>query len=57
MQQRAAEIIIRADAFNVFNQDNYGLGANMANMSSASLGVNGNSWGRRVITLSGKFVW
>jgi hypothetical protein len=29
----------------------------MANMSSASFGVNGANWGRRVVTLSGKFAW
>jgi hypothetical protein len=49
------QLIIRADAFNAFNQDAYGLPN--ANMSSASFGINGNSWGRRVITVSGKFVW
>lgn len=49
------QIIIRADAFNVFNQDNYGIPN--ATMTSASFGVNGNTWGRRIVTLSGKFVW
>ena len=49
------QLIVRADAFNAFNQDNYGLPN--ANMSSASFGQNGNSWGRRIVTLAAKFVW
>jgi len=48
-------LILRADAFNVFNQDNYGLPT--SNMSSASFGQNGANWGRRIVTLSGKFSW
>ena len=60
------QIILRADAFNVFNQDNYGTSTNlstaMTNMSSPSFGQNpggpaANGWGRRIITLSGKFSW
>jgi hypothetical protein len=55
------QLMIRADAYNAFNQDNYGAATNlstaMANMSSASFGVNGANWGRRVVTLSGKFAW
>ena len=55
------QLIIRADAFNAFNQDNYGIPN--ANMSSTSFGINSgngapgqtNGWGRRIITLSGKF--
>jgi len=54
------QLVLRADAFNVFNQDNYGIPN--ANMSSASFGINGggptpNGWGRRIITLSAKFIW
>jgi len=49
------QLVFRADAFNAFNQDNYGLPT--AIISSASFGQNGNSWGRRVVTLSAKFVW
>jgi len=46
---------IRADAFNAFNQGSYGLPT--VSLSSASFGQNGNRWGRRVITLSAKFVF
>jgi hypothetical protein len=49
------QLVLRGDAFNAFNQDNYGLPN--ANMSSASFGQNGNNWGRRVVTLSAKFIW
>ena len=58
------QLIIRADAFNAFNQDNYGASTNvstaMSNMSSTSFGQNpggpsGTGWGRRVVTLSAKF--
>ncbi len=60
------QLILRADAFNAFNQDNYGASTNlstaMTNMSSASFGQNpggtaANGWGRRIITLSGKITW
>jgi hypothetical protein len=49
------QIVIRADAFNVFNQDDYGLPT--INMSSASFGQNTNSWGQRTFTLGAKFVF
>ncbi len=49
------QLIIRADAFNAFNQDSYGLPTNL--MNSASFGQNGNSWGRRIVTLSAKIVF
>jgi len=49
------QLIVRADAFNAFNQDAYGLPT--ANMASASFGTNGTNYGRRIITLSAKFVW
>ncbi|MGE0452776.1 MAG: TonB-dependent receptor [Vicinamibacteria bacterium] len=51
------QLIVRADAFNAFNQDQYSMNANMANMSSASFGQNTVNWGRRIITLSAKFIW
>lgn len=49
------QLVVRADAFNAFNQDSYGLPN--ASMSSASFGLNSNNWGRRIVTLSAKFVW
>jgi hypothetical protein len=49
------QLVVRADAFNAFNQDQYGLPN--ASMSSASFGINGNNWGRRIVTLSAKFIW
>jgi len=54
---------VRADAFNVFNQDNYGgapgttVPATFADMSSPSFGQNNNNWGRRIVQLSGKFTF
>jgi hypothetical protein len=55
------QLIIRGDAYNALNQDNYGAATNlstaMANMSSASFGQNGANWGRRIVTLAAKFVW
>jgi hypothetical protein len=55
------QLQIRADAFNAFNQDNYGIPT--SNMNSPSFGQNpgtgqpgqSNGWGRRIITLSAKF--
>jgi carboxypeptidase family protein len=58
------QLVIRADAFNAFNQDNYGASTNistaMTNLSSTSFGQNpggtaANGWGRRIVTLSAKF--
>ena len=45
----------RVDAFNVFNQDNYGIP--VGNMSSPSFGLNTNNFGRRIIQLGGKFTF
>ena len=45
----------RVDAFNVFNQNNYGIP--VANMSSPSFGQNLNNFGRRIIQLGGKFTF
>jgi hypothetical protein len=47
-----AQFQVRIDAFNVFNQDSYGI-PNL-NMSSPSFGQNANNWGRRVLQLGGK---
>jgi len=44
---------VRLDSFNVLNQDNYGAPVN--SMTSTSFGLNTNSWGRRIVQLSGKF--
>ena len=49
------QLIVRADAFNAFNQDAYGLP--ITSLSNTGFGTNTNSWGRRVITLSAKFVF
>jgi phosphohistidine swiveling domain-containing protein len=48
-------LIVRIDAFNALNQDNYGIPTN--NMSSANFGRNTNNWGRRILQLSGKLSW
>lgn len=45
----------RVDAFNVFNQNNYGIP--VTNMSSPSFGQNLNNFGRRIIQLGGKFTF
>ena len=53
----------RVDAFNAFNQDNYGgapgttVPASFATMSSPSFGQNNNNLGRRIVQLSGKFTF
>lgn len=50
----------RIDAFNAFNQDNYGgapgtpVSGSFGNMNSPSFGQNTNNWGRRIVQLSGK---
>ena len=49
------QLILRADAFNAFNQDAYGIP--VTNMSNTAFGTNTNNWGRRVVTLSAKFIW
>jgi hypothetical protein len=45
-------LLFRVDAFNIFNQDDYGVPNN--NMSSPSFGINGNNWGRRSLNMSVK---
>jgi hypothetical protein len=46
---------VRVDAFNVFNQDNYGIPN--TNLSSPSFGLNTNNWGNRIIQLGGKITF
>jgi len=43
----------RIDAFNAFNQDNYGIPVN--SMSSPTFGQNTTNFGRRILQLGGKF--
>jgi len=47
-----ARFTARIDAFNVFNQDNYGIP--VVNMSSPSFGQNTTNFGRRILQLGGK---
>ena len=57
------QISFRVDAFNVFNQDDYGgargttipAAPTFNNMSSPSFGQNGLNWGRRSLQLGAKF--
>jgi hypothetical protein len=49
------EVLLRADGFNVFNQDNYGVPVN--SMSNTAFGTNTNNWGNRTFTLSAKVAW
>ena len=59
------QVILRVDAFNAFNQDNYGGARNTTisvtptfnNMSSPSFGQNGLNWGRRSFQFSAKFTF
>lgn len=59
----ARQVSFRVDAFNVFDQDNYGgaRGTSIAaaptfnNMSSPSFGQNGLNWGRRSLQFGAKF--
>jgi hypothetical protein len=46
-------ITVRADVFNAFNQDNYGVPINA--MNNLSFGQNVNNWGHRSATLSVKY--
>ena len=49
------QLVLRADAFNAFNQDAYGIP--VVNMANSGFGTNTNNWGQRVVTLSAKFIW
>ena len=57
------QISLRVDAFNAFNQDDYGgardttisAAPTFNNMSSPSFGQNGLNWGRRSLQLGAKF--
>jgi Carboxypeptidase regulatory-like domain len=46
-------LTLRADLFNAFNQDNYGIAVN--SLSSASFGLNTNNWGNRSMVLGIKY--
>lgn len=46
-------VTLRADVFNLFNQDNYGVPINA--MNNLSFGQNVNNWGNRSMTLSAKY--
>lgn len=49
------ELVLRADLFNAFNQDNYGIPVN--SLSSPSFGLNTNNWGNRAMTLGIKYTF
>jgi hypothetical protein len=49
------QLILRADMFNAFNQDSYGVPVNT--MSNTAFGTNTNNWGQRTVTLGAKFIW
>ncbi len=49
------QLVLRADAFNAFNQDNYGIP--VVNMANSGFGTNTQDWGRRIVTISAKFIW
>ncbi|HEY7182111.1 MAG TPA: hypothetical protein VIC84_11860, partial [Blastocatellia bacterium] len=49
------KLILRADLFNAFNQDNYGIPVNSLN--SLSFGQNTNNWGNRSMTLGVKYTF
>ena len=51
----SVKFMVRVDAFNMLNQDNYGVPNNT--MSSTSFGKNTNDWGRRTLQLAGKFTF
>jgi hypothetical protein len=48
-------LVLRADLFNAFNQDNYGRPDNSLN--SLSFGQNTNNWGNRSMTLGIKYIF
>ena len=50
-----ARFTVRIDAFNLLNQDNYGVPIN--SMNSTSFGKNTNDWGRRTLQLAGKITF
>ena len=51
----SAKFMVRVDAFNALNQDNYGVPT--ITMSSTSFGKNTNDWGRRTLQLAGKLTF
>lgn len=46
-------VTLRADVYNAFNQDNYGVPVNV--MNDLSFGQNVNDWGRRSMTLGARY--
>lgn len=48
-------LVLRADLFNAFNQDNYGIPVN--NLNSPLYGRNTNNWGNRAMTLGIKYTF
>jgi hypothetical protein len=51
----STRLIVRIDAFNALNQDNYG--NPISTMTSVNFGRNTNNWGRRILQLSGKITF
>src|SRR5262245_60715699 len=49
------QLFLRADLFNAFNQDNYGIPVN--NLNSTSFGQNTNNWGNRSMVLGIKYIF
>jgi hypothetical protein len=52
---RSHTFTLRADVFNAFNQDNYGIPVNA--MNDLSFGQNVNNWGNRSMTVSVKYAF
>lgn len=46
-------VLIRADLFNAFNQDNYGVPVN--NLNNPAFGTNTNNWGNRSLLMSARY--
>jgi outer membrane receptor protein involved in Fe transport len=46
-------VLIRADLFNAFNQDNYGVPVN--SLSNPAFGTNTNNWGNRSVLMSARY--
>lgn len=46
-------VLIRADLFNAFNQDNYGVPVN--SLSNPAFGTNTNNWGNRSLLMSARY--
>lgn len=46
-------LLVRADLFNAFNQDNYGVPVN--SLSNPAFGTNTNNWGNRSVLMSARY--